>query len=467
MNMKKLTEEYRHELDKAFDIRKEIILSSQTDIIAGGTRYYVSADGDDRNDGKTAEKPWKTLERVNSETLTRGDAVLFKRGCTFRGFLNAQGGVTYSAYGEGVKPVIMSSPFNGAEHGSWKETDAENVYVYSEIIPDDIGMLVFDGGEKNGYKALIDYADNTNRTDDRPFTSYHSLVGDLSFWHDMGGPNIKADENHGKLYLLSEHGNPSERFSSIEFNVRTNAIRIRGDNIRINNLCVKYCGCHGVGAGTVNGLTVDHCAFEWIGGSVQYYRDGHPVRFGNAVEIYGGCSDYTVESCYINQVYDAGITHQFSSGGDNEILMKNVLYKGNLIENCIYSIEYFLGKPERKEVKRHMSGVRITDNIMRRCGYGFGNQRPNKGPDVHIKSWDHFNEADDMIIENNIMDCGAHQLIHIAAEYEKWLPVIKGNIFIQNCGGDFARLGAVPTKVIPYTDEGILPFENSNFFLCC
>lgn len=461
--MKKISADYRRELDSAFEKRKNIILTSQTDIVITGEKYYVSDDGDDLNDGRSAERPWKTLNRVNSGTFNYGDAVLFRRGGTFRGSLDARSGVTYSAYGEGDKPVIMSSPYNGAEYGYWTETDVKNIYVFSEKFTDDVGMLVFNGGELYGYKALIDYADNTNKTDNREFTSYASLNGDLSFWHDLGGPNIEADDKHGELYLLSENGNPSERFNSIEFSIRTNAIRIRGDGVRINNLNVKYCGCHGIGAGTVNGLKVDRCVFEWIGGSVQYYRNGHPVRFGNAVEIYGGCSDYTVENCYINQAYDAGITHQFSSGGNNEVIMKNVVYKGNLIENCIYSIEYFLGKPDG-DVKRHMSGVRIYDNIMRRCGYGFGSQRPDKGPDVHIKSWDHFNDADDMIFENNIMDSSAHMLIHIAADDEKCIPEIRNNVFIQKYGAGFARTGKTPTKALPYTEEGTSVLSDNNVF---
>lgn len=102
-----------------------------------------------------------------------------------------------------------------------------------------------------------------------------------------------------------------------------------------------------------------------------------------------------------------------------------------------------------------MSHVRICDNIMRSSGYGFGKQRPDKGPDCHIKSWDHFNSADDMIYENNIFDGGAHCLLHISCEDEAWMPQIRRNVFVGGQGSDFARLGAYPTSVIPYTDDGI------------
>ncbi len=449
-----LTKEISDRIDRLASVRRNEIKNSESNVVIFGKIYYVSEYGSDQNDGLTVETPWKTLEKVNSHDFEAGDAVLFHRGHTFRGRMIAKTGVTYSAYGVGAKPILCSSPYDGARFGKWIPTDESDIYRFSEKIYDDVGCMIFDGGRAYGLKATVDFASMVNRTDGKPFHSWRDLREDLSFYHDLGGPNIQGTEDNSDLYLKSTRGNPSDRFYSIEFNIRTNCIGVRGDNVRINNLCIKYCGCHGIGAGTVHGLTVDWCEFEWIGGSMQFYRDGHPTRFGNAVEIYGGCTDYTVENCYINQAYDAGITHQFSAGGDQNILMKDVTYKGNLIENCIYSIEYFNGKPET-DVYRHMIHVRISDNIMRNSGYGFGKQRPDKTPDCHIKSWDHFNSAEDMIYENNIFDTGAHCLLHIACAEDKWMPVIRRNVFIQRNGGDFARLGATPTAILPYREDGL------------
>ena len=64
----------------------------------------------------------------------------------------------------------------------------------------------------------------------------------------------------------------------------------------IDNLCLKYGDCHGVGSGTNEGLTITNCEFGWIGGSIQgesIFGRNHPTRFGNAVEIYGGCDGYS------------------------------------------------------------------------------------------------------------------------------------------------------------------------------
>jgi len=77
--------------------------------------YYVdNTIGNDRNQGTSIEKAWKSIDRVNNAELHAGDSVLFKRGEIFRGNLfaisgSALGSITYSAYGKGNKPKIYGS----------------------------------------------------------------------------------------------------------------------------------------------------------------------------------------------------------------------------------------------------------------------------------------------------------------------------------------------------------------------
>ena len=432
-------------LDALAANRREIIRRSVTDIVVTGDSYYVSADGCDSADGRTPETAWASLARVNAGTFKPGDAVFFRRGDTFRGVLNAPAGITFSAYGEGDKPQLWASPFDGAKVGKWIPTDVPDIYVYSERFLGDVGCLIFNHGEAYAIKASVFFRRHINRTDNRPFESWRDLVDDLAFYHDLGGEFTECTEEYGQLYLKCVGGNPAERFHSIEFNVNEHGITIYGDNVRINNLRIQYCGCHGIAANTKNGLHVDWCEFEWIGGSTQYYVEegsqiGKPVRFGNAVEIYGACKDYTIENCYVNQVYDAGLTHQFSHGGDDAVLMDDVTYKGNLIENCVYSIEYFNGIADN-DSPRTMRHVRIQDNIMLNAGYGFGSQRPDKTPDAHIKSWDSLNFGTDMVYENNIMFRSKHMMVHIATADVKYMPVVRHNIFVQDEDGKFGRIG--------------------------
>jgi hypothetical protein len=81
---------------------------------AGAAVYYVAAGGDDGNDGLAPERAWRSLHRVNVAALKPGDTVLFKRGDVWRGQLLPKSGqegapVTYGAYGEGQKPLLLGS----------------------------------------------------------------------------------------------------------------------------------------------------------------------------------------------------------------------------------------------------------------------------------------------------------------------------------------------------------------------
>ena len=131
-----------------------------------------------------------------------------------------------------------------------------------------------------------------------------------------------------------------------------------------------------------------------------------------------------------------------------------MLYEKNLIENCVYNIEYFLGKAASPTATRYMSNIVMRDNILRFAGYGWGAQRPDKGPDAHIKGWDHQNILrGEMLIENNIMQCSKHMMIHTGVEQKAHLATLRGNTFIQHEGGYFGRFMQNPTTNEPYTAE--------------
>ncbi|CAN5374761.1 hypothetical protein BH09BAC4_BH09BAC4_15840 [soil metagenome] len=79
------------------------------------TTYYVASTGNDSNDGRSTARPLQSLDKVNSLSLQPGDAVLFRRGDTFRGTLKIrQSGspsqaIVYDAYGNGPKPTLAGS----------------------------------------------------------------------------------------------------------------------------------------------------------------------------------------------------------------------------------------------------------------------------------------------------------------------------------------------------------------------
>ena len=472
------TEEHLAEVDaKADALKNEIMNSANMEIPEGAVVYYVSPNGSDSEDGKTTETAWQTLEAVNNAEIPAGAYVLFERGGIWRGMIKAKAGVTYSAYGEGAKPALYGGHEDGAIPEKWTLMEGtDNIWIYADEMIDS-GTLIFNHGEQHAYKEIPSYIDGGFKKRSNPeeeFDIIEALDVDLDFFH--AADSVLQDGKYpvsgtavGEIYLRCDAGNPGEIFDSIEFVPRHAGFSVGADNVTIDNFTIKYIGAHGVSSGTRTGLTVQNCEFGWIGGGIQSYAaNGNTTqsatRFGNAIEIYGGCDGFDVHNNYIYQVYDAGITHQYKS--ESFVKMTDVSYYNNLVENCIYSIEYFLNASDNPE--QSMYNVKMYDNILRYAGFGWGNQRPDKGSPAHIKGWDHDNPAVDFEIYNNIMDRSSNWMIHCGYSEKEFEPKIYGNTFIQFHDGLFGRYDVIPTPIVAYGDAMLADerlFDNTFYFI--
>lgn len=107
---------------------------------AAAATYYVSAEGSDENDGLSPERAWRTLGRVNSAALAPGDRALFRRGDVWRGGLQPRSGaegapVTYGAYGDGPKPLLLGS-VDKSDPADWRD-EGENLWSAGEPVDED------------------------------------------------------------------------------------------------------------------------------------------------------------------------------------------------------------------------------------------------------------------------------------------------------------------------------------------
>ena len=463
------------DLDALSAKRAEEIRNTEDGTEIKGNIYYVSNDGSDENDGRSPRSPWRTLKRVSKAELAAGDGVLFRRGDLFRGCVKAREGVTYAAYGEGKKPEFYGWDRGLDDPTLWYEVDTErHIWKWGEKILDP-GTLVFDHGKAHSRKLIPSYIDGRfvcRNDESAEFDMARDMSEDLDlYWYyedrlttdtttGDNAPIPLLDEcSLGDIYLRCDRGNPAIVFESIEALPRRHMFTVgRANNVKIDNLCIKYVGCHAISAGGhVRGLHVTNCEIGWIGGSIQHYDGTDPnypeggrgtvTRFGNGVEIYGGCEDYLVDNCYIYQVYDAGVTHQITTNGKHT-LMTGVRYTNNLIERCVYAIEYFLDMT-RGDESSLMSDIEISGNILRLSGYGWGQQRHNFHTPAAIKGWSYVNRAQDYRINDNIFDRCGYRLLHLVARDESSLPVMVGNTYVQNEGGMLGQFGANHTAEPP------------------
>lgn len=462
----KKTEDFFAEMEKTVEERKNEIRNAKDHIEVEGQSYYISNAGDDNLDGKTPDTAWQTLNKVSNAELQPGDVVFLRRGDTFRGQIVAKPGVTYAAYGVGSKPNIYGWDKNMAVAECWELVDEKHhIWKCTDKVLDS-GTIVFNDGEQHSRKLIPSYINGQFVCRDNPRKSFvieEEMSQDLDIFfcftermttRESKGESFPVpevgDQCYGDLYLRCDAGNPGACFDSIELLPHRHLIKVgKCNDVHIDNLCLKYGGGHGIAAvSSVNGLHVTNCEIGWIGGCIQNYLGLDPnypqgtrgtvTRYGNGVEIYGACDDYEVSNCYIYQVYDAGMTHQITAR-NKVVEMKNILYKDNLVEYCVYSIEYFLEKEIENE--SYMSDIEICGNILRFSGYGWGQQRHNVDTPAHIKGWSYVNTARNFTIHHNVFDRAAYRMLHLVAREIESLPILYENIYIQKSGGAIGQYG--------------------------
>ena len=408
---------------EADELRKKILNAPNTEELyeIKGTKYYVSENGNDNNDGKTQKTAIKSLDAIKKLPLKEGDAVLFKRGDTFRFArqIETVDGVIYGSYGIGMKPKIYGSPENYAENDTWKE------------IKPNIWKIDFNYNYASG--CTIDYGKIQGVQ--KWQTQLDGMCENGDYYHDLDSK---------VFYLYCDEGKPSDVYMDIEIMPTEKIFFLRGskDNV-IDNLCLKYTASFAIHcADTKGSTTITNCEIGFIGGLWEGSgRPGTRVRFGNAIEFWAGLPGIVIENItlknnWIYQTYDSAITWQ---GDQDDTVWKNISFNENLFEYNNADIEFFgrNGAP--------LINFRMENNIMRFTSMGWGTRtcdggirgiegcvravtaavRPNVNYAMDIK---------DVYFINNKMDCPARQTINwnINAEQKKHVHASGTELYIKS-----------------------------------
>lgn len=372
------------------EIFRNHVYESQDRLVVTGKKFYVSQNGNDKNDGTSPEKAFKTLERVKqlSDSLNQGDGVFFERNSVFRSVtdLDLVSGVTYGAYGKGKKPEINGSDRNFADKEEWALTENKN--IWKMVFPlTDAGIIVLNGGNEVGKKQM----------------ELSELTENDDFYHDW-------DEKI--LYFYCDRGNPGEVFTDIEIGVKTRLFHMprESKDIVIDNIDFRYTGLFGIRSdGKAKNITVTNCSFAWIGGALFNNKSN---RFGNAIEFADGCEDITVKNCYFDQIFDSGVTFQI---GDS-------LYRNFTVEDCLFEYNGMSGfewwtKGDNGEKDgipidvTRIEDITITNNFIRFTGFGWS--KATRSP-AHIRNgwrdkW--YPNMKNFVVSNNVFDCVEGEIV--------------------------------------------------------
>ena len=332
-------------------------------IIGFTATYYVSNAGRDSNNGQFKSSPWQTLTKVNSASLTAGDAVLFKCGNSWYGQLIPKSGnslakITYGAYGTGNKPLIHAS-LTKMKTSDWVN-QGSNIWRSATTYTTEIGNVFFN-------KSMCGVRKYSNGT----------MTAQGHYYYNTSTKYIK-------IYSIR---NPAIYYSDVKLLLAVILVPLNDkSNINIKDLNLSYTGGYAVVGNTVMGITLSNLTMIWIGGQTYIGE----VRKGNAVEFWNNCQNAVVENCTVGEVFDAALSNQ----GD-EAIQTNISYRKNIIYNCEYSYEYFLDGGTT-------ANIVFENNTCVDAGLGWGHKQRKVPTGRHIRIAGTPPNTTNFVVRNNI-----------------------------------------------------------------
>ena len=140
------------------------LLTAQSEYpLSTGRTFYVSASGNDNNDGLSENTPFKSIKKVNKLNLVAGDTIAFRCGDIFTGAgltLNYSGSddnpITICSYGSGEKPKLLAQGFDAIKFNNLSNIvirDLEIIVQGSERVTENTPAQVMG---IHGYYDVID-----------------------------------------------------------------------------------------------------------------------------------------------------------------------------------------------------------------------------------------------------------------------------------------------------------------------
>jgi hypothetical protein len=352
-----------------------------------GNAFYISNEGDDLNDGRSADSPWRTIDHINDQSFSPGDALLFRAGDIFRETLrvknsgNASNYIHYSRYGSGENPRILGSD----QALTWTATEQSGVWQSQKT-----------------FENIIEYYGSE--------IFFEELDGSISWGesqeYDSGFSRLNQEYswtwNDDRVYIYSPE-NPSSRYSSVEIPQRSACIQLENPQ----------------------------------GSSINYIEfNGIDMYFGKNKGFFAG---YPAEQGATGQIFrNLTVAYIGEKGGNNSYGLA-VWHSDLLVENCSFSdcgrraisMNLYLDRPSGS--KRHIQNVVIRDNQFRR-GYHTTSLdlscQPTSG-DIIENVYFYRNLVDDSEVQMTGKDETSNQIFFQQGDSTLDNIYIYSNVFVQ------------------------------------
>ena len=396
-----------------------------------GTAYYVDAEnGNDENDGLSPETAFRTAGQIDgiAMNLREGDAVFFKRGCIYYDACpTIVNGVTYSAYGEGAKPILTTSSNDANDPANWVlyyEDGEQKIWHYQKTDFASVGWIDFNCSNdlyaypvyeywspETGYQYIENvYADydevadgsySRNRYGNLVSKEIHEmLTEDLTFvsrteYKDSAG-NWCSGTN---LYLRCDEGNPAEVFDVIKFTAITYnqfgdplsgpVQSVYATNATLDNLELSNGAQWGVSH--MDHSTIQNCEVSFIGNTVWSYESINQSVNYIGDGIYCCVDGMTVRNNYVHHCCCVGITGELYGESADPVLDEWIV-DSNVVSYCGTS---YIFQDGNGWVNLEMEGISLTDNYFAYAGQCDGILRwYNDFNGISVYGWDDTGTSD-------------------------------------------------------------------------
>lgn len=386
------------------------------------SNYYVATDG---------SGDFTTIAQVNAQTFSAGDNIYFRRGDTWREQLvpdsgSVAGHITYSAYGNGDKPLLLGSTEEN-ETSDWTD-EGSNIWSNNDAtFTVDVGNIIFDGGPTVGIKQQSEGA----------------VDSDLEFWYDFTNDLIK-------VYSSS---NPASRFTDIECALQRNIVAGLPDYVIFENLDLRYGARHGFGFdGGTDNIIIRDCDFSYLGGGDQY--SDYTVRLGNGVEFWRNASNHLVERCKFDNIYDAAMTYQSTQTG----IGSNIIFRNNKTVNCENAFEYW-----NRQATSTTDGIYFLNNTCVNSGYGWSHNQRWRVVNGRTISFEN-NDAvtSNVVLKNNIFYRSTESTITWTRAQDVSKYILDNNCFYKESGYIVAIAGEAVYKIDQLADYQSATSQDAN-----
>ncbi len=365
-----------------------IIFFSMLYSTAYSQTYYFSNSGDDsytEEQAQDSSTPWKSLDKLNSLSLSSGDTILFKMGDTWHGQININvNGITYGAYGTGNKPVIKGSiPVT-----NWTQYSGN---IYKTTVSESVVQLFCNDKRQTlarypntGYARFDKVNSSTSfESDDIGSTDWTGGMAHMRVKHWTFGSKKITSCNNGAITIASApHYTPKVGWGFF-INNHIAALDAPGEWYYDSSDNTLYFW-------TPNGDSPDNYTIEAsvtdygfkINGASNITIDGFILKHQvlSSIEAQDASSDYITiknnEIYYPDQIAIRMGASMWASGGIEHVTINNNVIEGANRNGLFFSADY---STITNNVIKH-----IGDDYTKLSAYGVGNyEHASIAVDVH------------------------------------------------------------------------------------